>query len=123
MKINELHKLQKEYLKGVKSFFTNVEKELRKKVDYKLTFVEIKAKSDELWADYEIDVNGTKFMLDCSPYEDYFRLAVFEGTKLADELIESCKGEYDNIFENYVLFLTEDLNDIIEFFKEIKNEK
>lgn len=124
MKIKELKDIQKKYIKDVKSYFERVSEELQNKIKYKVEIEEIKAESDEMWADYNIKIGKTKFMLDCSPFEDYFRLAVFEGTKLAAESIKKYKGEWDDIFENYVLFCTKDLDDVIDFFKWVEeNEK
>jgi len=116
MNIQELNRLNKAYLSGVKEFFKDVENELTqiKKLD-KISS-EIKVDLDEIWADYEITVKDTKFMLDCTLGDNEFRLAVFGGTKLADKLIKKYKGKYDDIFENYILFYTEDLVDIINFF-------
>ena len=56
-------------------------------------------------------------MLDCSTYEDEFRLAVFDGTKLASKCVKKYDGEWDETFENYILFYTKDLKDVIDFFK------
>ena len=64
MNIQELNRLNKAYLSGVKEFFKDVENELTqiKKLD-KISS-EIKVELDEIWADYEITVKDTKFMLD-----------------------------------------------------------
>lgn len=116
MNIQELNRLNKAYLSGVKEFFKDVEAELYKAKNIKKISSEIKVELDEIWADYEITAKDTKFMLDCTLGDNEFRFAVFKGTKLADKLIKKYKGKYDDIFENYVLFCTEDLVDIINFF-------
>lgn len=116
MNIQELSRLKKAYLSGVMEFFKDIENELTqiKKLDKILS--ELKVESDEIWANYEITVKNTKFMLYCTLEDNEFRLAIFKGTKLADKLIKKYQGKYDDIFENYVLFCTEDLVDIINFF-------
>lgn len=123
MKIKELHEIQNEYLQKVNDFFLKVEKELKEKITFKVSIEEIKVEPDEIWADYKINVGTTEFMLDCSPTQENFRLAVFEGTKLADKIIKKYKAEYDDIFENYIIAYTKDLNDIIKVFKGLEKIK
>lgn len=117
MKIKELHNIQNKFLQDVGDYFLKVEKELKDNIKFKVSIEEMKTEQDEVWCDYVIKVGKTKFMLDCSTYEDYFRLAVFNGTKLAEKCVNKCNGEWDETFENYELFLTEDLKDVIDFFK------
>ena len=117
MKIKELHDIQKKFLQEVGEYFLKVEKELKDNIKFKVFIEEMKTEQDEIWADYIIKVGKTKFMLDCSTYEDEFRLAVFDGTELASKCVKKCKGEWDETFENYILFYTKDLKDVIDFFK------
>lgn len=123
MKIKELHEIQNEYLQKVNDFFLKVEKELKENINFKVSIEEIKVEPDEIWVDYKINVDKTEFMLDCSPAQEKFRLAVFEGTKLADKVIKKYKAQYDDIFENYIITYTKDLKDIIKVFKGLEKIK
>lgn len=125
MKIKELHNIQKKFLQDVGEYFLKVEEELKDNIKFRVFIEEMKAEQDEVWCDYVIKVGKTKFMLDCNTYEEYFRLAVFNGTKLSEKCVNKCNGEWDEKFENYQLFLTEDLKDVIDFFKWVgeQNEK